>query len=77
MLNDTFGTAVVMFMVARHFETAVITSGHDITSLMRVRPPPQAHADLPTFPAVVKPCPPAPAGAAAAAHQAGQTGPTS
>lgn len=38
MLNDTLGTAAVMFMVAKHFETAVITSGNDITSLMRVRP---------------------------------------
>eukprot|EP00892_Ulva_mutabilis_P002942 jgi/Ulvmu1/12649/UM094_0005.1 len=35
MLNDTMGTAIVMFMVAKHFETAVVTSGNDITSLMR------------------------------------------
>ena len=41
MLNDTVGTALVMFMVAKHFETAVVTSGNDITSLMRVRPPPR------------------------------------
>jgi hypothetical protein len=36
LLIDTVGTAAVLFDVTRQFEAAVLTTGKDISALMRV-----------------------------------------